>query len=228
MSLILSIESATSPGSVALHENGSLLSHAELHKKKSHAAKLPALIDNIIKSVDGSFSDLDAIAISGGPGSYTGLRIGAGLAKGLAFANDLPLIEVETLKIIAEAVKPFRQNVLYAPMIDARRMEVYTCLLDSNLNYLKETDPMILSEESFQNELKTHSIIFCGDGAEKAKNVIKNKQALFIDSIYPSARNMGELAFHKFKKFDFCKLDEWEPFYLKAFIAGKPKPLISQ
>lgn len=227
MAFILSIETSTKVCSVALHSKGVLVSFSQYFLEKSHSSILTPLIDETIKHSGINMSDLSAIAISEGPGSYTGLRIGTSTAKGLCFGLDIPLIAVSTLISMAHGVRKININqALLCPMLDARRMEVYCLIADNELRILQNVAPEIIDEESFQNLLSDNSVIFFGDGSAKCKSVIDSNQAIFLDDIHPSAREIGDLAWLKYQQNDFVDLASFEPFYLKAFRAGKPKQLI--
>lgn len=228
---ILNIETATSICSVALTKNNELLSRRESDDRNSHSSKLTLFIDEVIKEVDINYTDLDAIAVSKGPGSYTGLRIGVSTAKGLCYALDKPLISVGTLQAMALGMaekfiteKLFEKSVLFCPMIDARRMEVYSALYDSNNKEVREIRAEIIDKNSFSEFLQNNKIIFFGDGASKCKQVLTHREnAIFIDNFFPSASFMTEIADLKFKNKDFEDVAYFEPFYLKDFIPGKPK-----
>jgi tRNA threonylcarbamoyladenosine biosynthesis protein TsaB len=181
------------------------------------------MIDDILKLNNISRKYLKAIAVSAGPGSYTGLRIGVSTAKGLSYALDIPLITVGTLESMLESVEPAEDTALLCPMLDARRMEVY-CLLGNNSNDIIEpSNPKIIDESSFEEYLENHIIYFYGNGAEKCKAIIKHKNARFVDEVTPSAINIGKLASNKFKKQEFADLAYFEPEYLKVFHAIKAK-----
>ncbi|UKN03534.1 tRNA (adenosine(37)-N6)-threonylcarbamoyltransferase complex dimerization subunit type 1 TsaB [Paracrocinitomix mangrovi] len=223
MALILHLETATKTCSVALSENGQLLQLAEETSDKfSHAEKLNFFIEEVMKAAGKSIKDLEAVAISAGPGSYTGLRIGTSSAKGICYALDIPLISINSLKALASLVDT---NDIVCPMFDARRMEVYTALYRNGENLL-ETQAMIIDEFSFTSELSQGKIIFVGPGAEKCQEIIQNDNAVFDLATEVSAKGMIQLALEKFKAKDFEDLAYFEPAYLKDFIAGKPKKLI--
>ncbi|MTI31325.1 tRNA (adenosine(37)-N6)-threonylcarbamoyltransferase complex dimerization subunit type 1 TsaB [Xanthovirga aplysinae] len=225
MALILSIETSTKVCSVALHQKGKLLASKELFLEKSHSALLSTLIDELLKSCRVQFSNLEAIAVSKGPGSYTGLRIGVSTAKGLCYALGVPLIAVNTLEAMAYGVNQFNlSNALLCPMIDARRMEVYCLIADTQMGVIEPTHAKIIDETSFSNLLVNHDVLFFGDGASKCQDVLgHNANAKFLNSISPSAVNTGYLAGMKFLKEDFEDLAYFEPFYLKDFRVTKPK-----
>lgn len=228
MPKILSIETSTTVCSVALTTDGNTLASQKLFLEKSHSTLLTVVIEQIMKQVGMEMAELDAIAVSKGPGSYTGLRIGVSTAKGLCYALDKPLIAVNTLLAMANEVN--RQNhsqALLCPMIDARRMEVYTALYDDGLNELKKTSAKILEENSFDETLNQKQVLFFGNGADKfmaLKTGVAN--AVFIDNITPSAWSVGLLANQAFLKGDFEDVAYFEPFYLKDFVATKPKKVL--
>jgi tRNA threonylcarbamoyladenosine biosynthesis protein TsaB len=227
MSLILSIETATPVCAVALHNEGVLLGEYRLLKDKSHSEKLALLINNLVKGCDKNVKDLAAVAISEGPGSYTGLRIGTSTAKGLCFALSIPLIAVNSLTALAaQMAKVAADEELLLPMFDARRMEVYCQVLDKDLKALQDTAPVIIDERSFINFLEEHKVYLFGDGAGKCKPVITHPNAFFVEDVYPGAATVGELAFRKYLQKEFVDMAYFEPVYLKEFRAGKPKSLV--
>src|SRR5690606_7992259 len=184
----------------------------------SHSEKLHLFIDEALKQAGISYKELSAIALSKGPGSYTGLRIGASTAKGLCFALDIPLIALDSLQILALQVT--HQGGLIIPMIDARRMEVYTATFDSNHNKISDTQALIIDENSFSQI--TQKIYFIGDGAEKCKPFLQRENLIFLDQIiYPSAQEMSLLSYEKFVAQEFEDIAYFEPFYLKEFFTGK-------
>lgn len=225
MSLLLSIDTATKVCSVALHENEQLLASQHLHIDKSHSGLLTVLIEDILRYAGFELSDLAAVAVSEGPGSYTGLRIGASAAKGIGFALDLPVITVGTLQAMAQGMRKYAEpGSLLCPMIDARRMEVYCLLMNREGEIVQEPKAKIMDENSFVEELKDHKIYFFGDGADKCKPLFgENTHACFVDHIVPSAVHVGELAQAKLSAKDFADLAYFEPFYLKEFYSPKPK-----
>ena len=229
MSLILGIETSTKMCSVALSDNGKLLAVKEEGGAYSHAEKLTIFIQEILKEAGKSVQELDAVAVSKGPGSYTGLRIGVSTAKGLCYALGIPLIAVNTLQGMAKGVIEIKNvtNVLLAPMIAARRMEVYTALFDENNAIIKNITAEIIDENSFSSYLKTHKIIFFGDGAEKCADLLSNSEnAIFITEGCPSAQYVNQIAHQKFENNDFEDLAYFEPYYLKDFIATSPKKVL--
>ena len=226
MALILNLETATTVCSVALGENGKLLSIKEINKDYTHAENLTVFIEQVLASANVKLTHLDAVAISKGPGSYTGLRIGTSTAKGLCYALNKPLIAINTLKQISlgfSTSNPHSSN-LYCPMIDARRMEVYCAIYDSENNEIRKTSAEIIDEYSFADILEKHRIFFFGDGAAKCKIKLANHpNAIFVDNILPSAKNMIQLSEQNFNSAGFEDVAYFEPFYLKDFVAGGKK-----
>lgn len=223
MAKILNIETSTSVCSVALSDNGEVFAIEETHQANSHSEKLSLYIDDVINKSGIKLSQLDAIAVSCGPGSYTGLRIGVSAAKGLCFGLDIPLIAISSLKAMAwEAFhQTQRTDILYCPMIDARRQEVYTALYDSKGNELLPVHARILDKDAFHEFLEKYFIAFMGDGMPKMK-VYNLNRGLWFDNIYASAKNMVSLAENSFLNKDFKDVSSFEPFYLKDFVAGRP------
>ena len=225
MSIILGIETATKMCSVALSDGNGLLALKEVGGEYSHAENLNLFVAEVCKQAGKELKDIDAIAVSKGPGSYTGLRIGVSAAKGFCIALDIPLISVDTLKAMAKSQN--HQNSLFCPMIDARRMEVYTALYTANNDEVSAIEAKIIDENSYKKELEHGRIVFFGDGAEKCKTTFGNHpNAIFIEGISPSAKFVNELAFEKFKRKEFEDVAYFEPFYLKDFIATTPKKLL--
>ena len=224
MATILNIETATQVCSVALAVDGEVVALKESNTKNSHAEQITLFCEAVVKEAGIGFPDLDAVAVSKGPGSYTGLRIGVSTAKGYCFAIDKPLISIGTLEAMAAGVIENEKNpkdFLYCPMIDARRMEVYAAFFDSELNEIKKTEAVIVDENSFNELLSTHKIIFTGDGAAKCSEVLSHqKNAIFINDFNPSAAFMAKLSEQKFNNQDFEDVAYFEPFYLKDFVAG--------
>lgn len=222
MAFILNIETSTKNCSVALSKNGKVIALKELNDGNySHAEKLHIFIEAVLKETNITMQQLNAIAISKGPGSFTGLRIGVSTAKGLCFALDIPLISVNTLQSLALQVKIDKGLVI--PMLDARRMEVYSAIFDADTNLVRAIEAQVLDKTSFQNYLESQPIYFIGDGVPKTKDLISHPNAFFIDDKLPSANEMGMLAFEKFKQRDFENTAYFEPFYLKDFVAHKKK-----
>jgi tRNA threonylcarbamoyladenosine biosynthesis protein TsaB len=231
LATILSIETATNVCSVALSGDGQLLSLRESTLKNAHSSVLTTFIEEVFSSAGLKPHELDAIAVSEGPGSYTGLRIGVATAKGLCYALDKPLIAIPTLKSMAAGMlnlglvtRHSSLVTLLVPMIDARRMEVFSAVYSSELEEVRETLAEIITESFFEDMLKDHIVYFAGDGAEKCKPYLeKYDNALFIDSFQASAKNMISLAESRYLAGEFEDLAYFEPRYLKDFIAGKPR-----
>jgi tRNA threonylcarbamoyladenosine biosynthesis protein TsaB len=224
MSYILNIETATTVCSVSLAQEEKLLFCKELNEGFTHAENLHLFIDQALKETGIAAKQLNAIAVSKGPGSYTGLRIGVSTAKGLAYALNIPLISIDTLQIMAaSAFSKQKEQILYCPMIDARRMEVYTAIFDAKLKAETSTEAFIVDEVSVQKFKAYQKICFFGDGMAKSRELLSlNENAVFLEEIHPSARYMPALAHEKFLNSHFENLAYFEPFYLKDFlISGK-------
>lgn len=217
MALILNIESSNSICSVCLAEDGKVTFQKETTEANRHSELLASFTDDILKEAKITTADLDAIAVSKGPGSYTGLRIGVSLAKGLAYAGQIPLIAVDTLKSIAWKAKAAinEPESIIRPMIDARRMEVYSSSFHSNLAQINEPEAIIVDETSFSKEFSS-PVYFCGNGAEKCKEVLTNSNAFFIEAD-TSSLHLAELSYQQFLEKDFVDTAYFEPFYLKQF-----------
>lgn len=217
MAIILNIETATKNCSVSLAKNGKILASKELNNGNySHAELLHQFIKDIIDEAAISKSDINAIAVSKGPGSYTGLRIGVSSAKGFCFALDIPLISTDTLQSLSHSITI--DDGFIVPMIDARRMEVYTAVFDKKHKNLEKTSAKIIDETSFLNYLEKGKTYFLGDGAMKCKETITHKNAVFIAGEFPSAKEMATLSYAKFQENQFEDVAYFEPFYLKDFI----------
>jgi len=231
LATILHIETSTRVCSVALSINGELVDIQETTAKNSHAELVTLFSEKVLNESGKTFPDLDAVAVSMGPGSYTGLRIGVSTAKGFCYALNKPLIAISTLKAMSNGMVQFAQksgftktNHLFCPMIDARRMEVYTAIFDSELKTIQNISAEIIDASSFSDLLETNPILFAGDGAAKCKELFsESKNAHFIDDFNPSAKFMTELAENKFNSGEFENLAYFEPFYLKDFVSGIPK-----
>ena len=218
MPTIICIETATTNCSVAIAHNGKTLAVKEDYNGSySHAEKLHVFIQEILEENNLKLSNLDAIAISKGPGSYTGLRIGVSAAKGLCFSLDIPLISVPTLTSLANQVE---QKGIVIPMLDARRMEVYAAVFNLAKEQILKTSAIILEPDSFQEYLERDQVYFIGSGVEKFQKICRHPNANFIENKLPSAREMVEIAVAKYKISDFEDVAYFEPYYLKDFIAG--------
>ncbi len=223
---ILSIETATPVCSVALHNNGFVTGITEIFADKSHSRHLVPMIQELMKYAGAGFSALKAVAVSRGPGSYTGLRIGVSTAKGICFAHDIALIGVDTLEAMARQMFPLSEfrSSLVCPMLDARRMEVYTMLMKDDGTIVEPVHAEIINETSFLAHLANHKIIFAGPGAVKCRAVIgSHPNAVFIEGIEASARTVGEIANKLFLEQRFENTASFEPFYLKEYQTTVPR-----
>jgi tRNA threonylcarbamoyladenosine biosynthesis protein TsaB len=223
LAYILNIETATKNCSVSLAKNGETILCKEIAELGySHAEKLHVFIEEILKETQVNATNLNAIAVSKGPGSYTGLRIGVSAAKGLCYALEIPLLAVDTLELLAQqalrVIDP--KNGYIVPMIDARRMEVYSAIYDGNLTRINEVQAEVLTDKSYVDF--TETILFVGDCQEKCKTVLTKDNFLFLsDVVYPSAREMSALSYAKFLNNEFEDVAYFEPFYLKDFLVVK-------
>jgi len=246
MGLILCIETATEVCSVVLAGDEKILGIRESSSRNVHSAMLTLFIDEIIQSSGIEFAALDAIAVSMGPGSYTGLRIGVATAKGLCYSLNKPLIAIPTLQAMAagmsyqlpmtndqlpmtngqsaDILHQLKSKILLCPMIDARRMEVYAAIFDQKNREVREAVAEVIDAFSFQELLATHTIFFGGEGADKCKTVMgEHPNVMFLDGFKTSAKFIVGLAGEKFRQKHFENLAYFEPFYLKDFVAGKPR-----
>jgi len=220
MALILNLETATKNCSVSISKDGQTIALKEINTGGySHAELLHPFIEEVLKETNHKLSDLDAVAVSKGPGSYTGLRIGVSAAKGICFGDDIPLISIPTLESMAMSQKG--KDYTLVPMLDARRMEVYANVYNSSLEEIRKTEAEIIDENSYSEYLEKGKVLFFGDGADKCKETITHKNAEFVDDIFPSAKDMGEIAEKMFTENTFEDTAYFEPFYLKDFIATK-------
>jgi tRNA threonylcarbamoyladenosine biosynthesis protein TsaB len=228
--MIICLETATNLCSVALCDSAGVISLRESNELKSHASLLTVFIEEILRDHGIKARDLEAVAVSKGPGSYTGLRIGVSVAKGIAYGASIPLIGIETTLsmfwgitgskyFIAES----EMNSLFCPMLDARRMEVYYAIFDSAGNRIKDISAEIISGDTFVNFPESQKIIFFGDGALKCREVINRKNALFAVDYMISASHMHKPVFQAFKDHHFEDVAYFEPLYLKDFITSKPR-----
>lgn len=232
MGLILNIETATNVCSVAIGKNGELICFRETHEHKSHSGKITLIINSIFEESKLSLNDIDAVAVSCGPGSYTGLRIGVATAKGLCYALNKPLIAVSTLMSMAHNfilnsknyIKNSNngksiENTLVCPMIDAKRMEVYTAIYDKNYDEIFPVSAVIIKEDTFREIFKDKKVFFFGEGAAKCKDVLSNYvNAIFIDGVFASSKSMIFLSETAFQNNKFENIAYFEPLYLKDFI----------
>ncbi|MHA3789076.1 tRNA (adenosine(37)-N6)-threonylcarbamoyltransferase complex dimerization subunit type 1 TsaB [Flavobacterium hauense] len=217
MAFILNIETATKNCSVCLAKDSVAVAVAEYAGEGyAHAEKLHVFIEDVLREAKITFKDLSAIAVSMGPGSYTGLRIGVSAAKGLCYALNIPLIAIETLELLARKISI--QEGVIIPMIDARRMEAYTAVFDKEHTKLRDTKAEILVSDSFQELSGTLHLV--GDGAAKCREVLVSDRFVYHDIMYPSSVEMATISFDKFKKSDTVDVAYFEPFYLKDFIVS--------
>ena len=222
MALVLNIETATTNCSVSLSKDGeTLILKEDKDSGYSHAEKLHVYINELFKEANINPKDIDAVAVSKGPGSYTGLRIGVSAAKGLCFALDKPLLAVSTLEILTHQVKISQGYIV--PMLDARRLEVYAAVFDAKFEQYRGIKAEILSKETYSTLFKENKVYFIGSGVEKTKTLVTHSNAIFIEGQLPSANEMAQLSERKYKKRDIEDVAYFEPFYLKDFIAIKPK-----
>jgi len=229
MGLILNIETATQICSISLAKDGALLAIRELNEKNVHAEVLTVFIQEIMAEASLELSDIDAVAISKGPGSYTGLRIGLSTAKGLCYSLDIPLISVSSLQAMAQYAAmmlkdEIKENTLFAPMIDARRMEVYSAFYNTDIEKVSKIEPHIFSEASFVEEEKDHELLLVGDGCSKSLELFADRENIKVfPDVLSSSLGMIPLSEKKFQDKDFEDVAYFEPFYLKEFIAGIPR-----
>jgi tRNA threonylcarbamoyladenosine biosynthesis protein TsaB len=245
MPLILNIDTATEFASICLSKGNNILCFKENKEQKNHASFLQPAIQQIMLEAGYTLNKVDAIAITNGPGSYTGLRVGLASAKGLCFALNKPLVTLNTLQVIANSVirnwelgiskdevalsSKFQipnSKFQICPMIDARRMEVFTALYDNKLNEVLTTQAMILDEHSFKNQLEEYNIIFCGNGAAKFQSLINNSNAQF-NTVQYSAKDMVQLSLDKFNNKSFADIAYSSPIYGKEFYTTTPKKLLT-
>jgi tRNA threonylcarbamoyladenosine biosynthesis protein TsaB len=229
-SLLLSLETSSPICSIALHRvaDGSLLGQSELRLDKSHSTHLTVLIEQLLANTGHRAADLAAVAVSDGPGSYTGLRIGGAAAKGLCFALDIPLVAVSTLRALAQQVavgtaRP--DSFLYCPMLDARRQEVYMALYRHDGQEVLAPAPLILEADSLAEQMAGHSLLFFGSGAAKFRALLPAEapNAAFLDGVVPSAVAVGALGVELFRQEQFQDVAYYEPFYLKEVYTTTPK-----
>lgn len=227
MSCILHIETSTDVCSVAVSQDGANIFHTEEMNGPSHAQKLGSMVDEALSFTDNHAIPFDAVAVSSGPGSYTGLRIGVSMAKGICYARNLKLIALPTLEVMCVPVllrnEELPDDALLCPMIDARRMEVYTALFDRALRPVIELQALVVDGHSFEEQLAEHPIYFFGNGANKCKETITHPNAHFIADIKPLAKWMSPLAEKAHAREEFVDVAYFEPNYLKEFVALKPK-----
>lgn len=231
MNTILNIDTSTTVCSVALSAGGECLSMRKDESGNNHSRVIGVFTQQLLQEADSNGWKVAAVALSQGPGSYTGLRIGTSFAKGLCYGMGIPLIAIPTLKIMAWAVaqrlkaEGVHTDALLCPMIDARRMEVYSAVYDMELNEAEAVSAKIIDQESFSDLLANRKIYFFGNGSNKCKDAITSHNATFIDGVNPLATDMAVMAHEAYNKKEFADVAYFEPFYLKDFIATKPKRL---
>jgi tRNA threonylcarbamoyladenosine biosynthesis protein TsaB len=227
MSIILHIETSTDVCSVCLASDGNIISKKETGIERSHASILTVFIDEIFDKLREINKKLDAVAVSMGPGSYTGLRIGVSAAKGICYGAEIPLIAIPTLEAMCIGVQKkidiIEKDALLIPMIDARRMEVYMAVYDTQLHKIKNTSAQIINVESFHELSATNTLFLFGSGSEKLKDTIRHKNIRFLDNITMSSEYMVDMALKRYKEKQFEDVAYFEPYYLKDFIATTPK-----
>ncbi len=223
MAIILNLETATTNCSVSISKDDKVVVLKENNAANySHSEQLHIFIKEALKEASLLFSDLDAVAISKGPGSYTGLRIGVSAAKGLCFSLDLPLISIPTLQSMAHQVQ-LEPGEMVIPVLDARRMEVYSCVYNNDYQEIRETRAEVINEESFADYVSGNKVYVAGSGAEKCRGVLQHPNFVFIDAVVPSAKQMAPIAFEKFKSNQFEDVAYFEPYYLKDFVLQQKK-----
>ena len=236
MSCILHIETSTSICSVAVSEDSHCIYHEEDHSGPNHAERLGSMVDEALSFTDNHAIPFDAVAVSCGPGSYTGLRIGVSMAKGICYGRDLKLIAVPTLELlcvpvllreqIANSQEPMAKEPLLCPMLDARRMEVYAALYDRALHEIRPVGADIVTAETYKQWLDERPVFYFGNGAKKCMEVINHPNAHFIDGIEPIAKWMQPLAEKRLLNEQTEDVAYFVPYYLKDFVALKPKKLL--
>lgn len=230
MPCILHIETSTKVCSVALSQDGQTIYHQEETCGEHNTERCGVFVDEALSFANSHAIPVDAVAVSEGPGSYTGLRVGVSMAKGVCYGRDLPLITVPTLKLLCVPLllkgDGIEEDALLVPMIDARRMEVYSAVYDRALKEVREVRPDIVTEETYKEYLDKGPVYFFGDGTGKCKDVIKHPNAKFADGIQPLAKNMQPLAEMAYARKEFKDVAYFEPFYLKEFVAIKSKKLL--
>ena len=230
MSCILNIETSTDVCSVAISDNGQVIFNKEDHSGPNHAVKLGVYVDEALSFIDAHGISLEAVAVSCGPGSYTGLRIGVSIAKGICYGRDVKLISIPTLELMAVPVllgeHPAEEDALIVPMLDARRMEVYAKVMDRALKEVRPIQADIVDAETYKEYLDRGTVYFFGNGAEKCMEVINHPNARLVKGIEPLAKNMAPLAEKRFVEGKFEDVAYFVPFYLKDFVAKMPKKLL--
>lgn len=226
----MNIETSTDVCSVAISDNGQVIFNKEDHSGPNHAVKLGVYVDEALSFIDAHGIPLEAVAVSCGPGSYTGLRIGVSMAKGICYGRDVKLISIPTLELMAVPVllgeHPAEEDALIVPMLDARRMEVYAKVMDRALKEVRPIQADIVDAETYKEYLDRGTVYFFGNGAEKCMEVINHPNARLVKGIEPLAKNMAPLAEKRFVEDKFEDVAYFVPFYLKDFVAKMPKKLL--
>ena len=230
MATILSIETSTDVCSVAVAQDNHVIFRNEDFNGPSHAVQCGLFVDEALSFAESHAIPLDAVAVSEGPGSYTGLRIGVSMAKGVAYGRNVPLVAIPTLQLLCVPVLLYHEeipeNSLLVPMIDARRMEVYSAIYDRSLKEIRQIQANIVDGETYFEYLERGPVVFFGNGSSKCKEVISHPNAIFIDNIHPLACNAAPLAEQRLRRNEIASTAYFEPFYLKEFQATKPKNLL--
>lgn len=230
MATILSIETSTDVCSVAVAQDNHVIFHNEDLEGPSHNIKCGLFVEEALSFAESHAIPLDAVAVSEGPGSYTGLRIGVSMAKGVAYGRNVPLLAIPTLQLMCVPVLLYHEEIpedsLLVPMIDARRMEVYSAVYDRSLKEVRDIRPDIVTAETYAEYLERGPVVFFGNGSGKCKDTIRHPNAIFIDGIQPLARHAAPLAEMRLRRNEIASTAYFEPFYLKEFQATKPKNLL--
>ena len=230
MATILCIETSTDVCSVAVAQDNHVIFRNEDFNGPSHAVQCGLFVDEALSFAESHAIPLDAVAVSEGPGSYTGLRIGVSMAKGVAYGRNVPLLTIPTLQLLCVPVLLYHEeipeNSLLVPMIDARRMEVYSAIYDRSLKEIRQIQADIVDSNTYLEYLERGPVVFFGNGSNKCKDVISHPNAIFIDNIHPLACNAAPLAEQRIRRNEIASTAYFEPFYLKDFQATKPKNLL--
>ncbi len=229
MATILNIETSTNVCSVALSSSLHVVWQEECHEGMAHAERLPVFVENALYHMQREGLTLDAVAVSSGPGSYTGLRIGVSTAKGICYGSDAKLISIPTLDLLCVPIllgSDIEDDALLCPMLDARRMEVYAQIMNKNMCILRETRAEIVTEATYNAFLDKHKVYFFGNGANKCREIISHPNARFINNIIPLAENMQPLSDKKYHAGEYADLAYFIPFYLKEFQTTTPHKLL--
>jgi tRNA threonylcarbamoyladenosine biosynthesis protein TsaB len=237
MAIILNIETATSLCSVALCKDGRVIAQRESYQEKSHASQLTVFIQDVFSDSQLAIRDIDAVAVGKGPGSYTGLRIGVSTAKGICYGINKPLISVSTMEVLCQVARQQKNpsiaeillnpDTLLCPMIDARRMEVFTCVYSISGVELEPVSAKIIDAESFPGLLHRHNMIFFGSGMKKCRELLAGQRSYFIEDLFPHASGLAQVAEMRFSNALFEDTAYFEPFYLKDFLGTTPKKKLS-